>query len=112
MAGSINDDRSMEGADVNDSGHARAVQNRDEQIRHRRVFRKFQMPAALQLARRAACHQYRQRRMIVHVTVAHPAAIKDQRVIQQAAVAEIAPSTVPQPISITLSCSVQFFSVA
>ena len=71
----------------NASGAPELVEHRQQQVRHVRVLREPQMPAALQLPGRAAREDDRQRAEVVLVAVAQRAAVEDQRVIEQRAVA-------------------------
>src|SRR5262245_36616532 len=67
--------------------HAHFGEHGDEQVGHRRVVLVLQMPSALHLSSRAANHKVGQREVIVGVAVAHVAAVEEQRVIEQGAVA-------------------------
>src|SRR5438132_8244315 len=63
------------------------VEHRQDQVRHRRVIRILEMTAALVIAGRASDDEIRQREMVVLVAVAHVAAVEDERVIEERAVA-------------------------
>ena len=60
---------------------------RDHQVRERCALRHLDVAVALVRARAAADEQRRQVLVIVHVAVGHAAAVEEQRVIEQAAVA-------------------------
>src|SRR6266446_10494189 len=63
------------------------LQNGHQQIRHGRVLRILEVTTTLHSARCATSHKDRQWRVIMNVAVAHRATVKDQRMIEQTAVA-------------------------
>src|SRR5262245_4733684 len=65
----------------------RAIEQRLEQVCQRRLVGVLQMLTALELSAAAAHHQRRQWEVIVLVAVAHVAAVEQDRVIQDRAVA-------------------------
>ena len=67
--------------------HAELVSTRQIQVRQRRARRIPQVPAALELSGATAQQDDRQTVDVVHVAVAHPAAVEERQVIEQRAVA-------------------------
>ena len=69
------------------TGTSSLSSTRHEQIRERRAVGGADVPAAFEPAGAAAREQHRQRVVIVLIRIRHAAAVHDQRVIEQAAVA-------------------------
>src|SRR5437667_6739461 len=63
------------------------IKERQVQVGERDGFLKADMPAAFHTAGRVTGYQDRQIDVVMHVRVPHAAAVKDQRVIEQRAVA-------------------------
>ena len=63
------------------------VQYREQEIRHRGVFRIPDVASTFDAARSTARKQHRQRRVIVLIAVAHGAAVEDDGMVKEGSIA-------------------------